>query len=942
MAQPVIQTAFHAGEWAPALNARVDLAKYHSAAALLRNWYVDYRGGASTRMGTKYVIHAFKTTTVRLWGFQASFDVGYIIEFGNFYMRFHFQGAPVLENGISITALSQGNPAALNTAVPHGFSTGDSIYITNVNGMTQINNRFYRVVVVTASQIQLQDLNGNNINSTVYSAYTSGGSVARVYTVATPYQADDVFELKFSQNVNKLVITHPDYVPYELTLVSANNWILNSIQFGASVQAPTGIAVATTLAAGTVNYSYTVTAVDANGQESIAGTAAALANRQDLRTTAGTNRVTWNSVTGAVAYNVYKSEISYTNAVAAGAAHGYIGTVTGTTFDDSNIAPDFIETPPLAKNPFQGAGVASAVITGSGVYTSVPTVTISAAPSGGVTATASAVLHGIAAAVVAGGAGYSVGDAVAFPNGIVLIVATVSAGAVTGYQPLTFTGTSRGSVTSGNTPTNPLSAMASGGGGGGGGSGATINMSWGVGSLTISNPGAGYTSTPSITFSAGAATATAVLQASTAGNPSVSAFDWQRLILAGPTGSPHQFNMSQPGLFYNFNVTDPAQPDDAISGLLVSKQLNDIKALIPMQSGLIAFTSKSAWQIYGQSAGQAPTAIDITAQEQAYNGTNDVPPLVINDSIVYVQAKGSSVRHLNYNFYTNVYTGTDIAVLSSHLFFGKQIVDWCWAEEPFKTAWVIRNDGIALSLAFVREQELIGWGQHQTNGLFKSTASVIEPANNSATYIDVPYFVVQRTINGQTVQFIERMADRFYENYIQPWCVDAGLRYNGTPVTTLFGFEHLANTDVVGLADGVPFEATISASGTLTFADAKIFVTAGLAYTPDLQTLAIDTGNPTIQSKDKKIPAVTLRVQETLGLEIGSDFDHLVPMKDLVQGNVGSMSNEVVTDLVTGDARTILDSRYTVPGQYCIRQTKPWPATILGVIPEIEVGDTKK
>jgi hypothetical protein len=45
------------------------------------------------------------------------------------------------------------------------------------------------------------------------------------------------------------------------------------------------------------------------------------------------------------------------------------------------------------------------------------------------------------------------------------------------------------------------------------------------------------------------------------------------------------------------------------------------------------------------------------------------------------------------------------------------------------------------------------------------------------------------------------------------------------------------------------------------------------------------------------------------------------------------------TDLVNGDAQTILDPTYTIPGQYCIEQTQPLPATILGVIPNITVGD---
>src|SRR5215471_17877866 len=110
---PVIQTSFNAGEWAPALNARVDIQKYHSGAALLRNFFVDYRGGATTRPGTKYVLPTRYNTTTRLIPFTGSFTVTYVLEFGNGYVRFFNNGAPVLENAKTITGISNANPGVV-------------------------------------------------------------------------------------------------------------------------------------------------------------------------------------------------------------------------------------------------------------------------------------------------------------------------------------------------------------------------------------------------------------------------------------------------------------------------------------------------------------------------------------------------------------------------------------------------------------------------------------------------------------------------------------------------------------------------------------------------------------------------------------------------------------------------------------------------------------
>jgi hypothetical protein len=398
--------------------------------------------------------------------------------------------------------------------------------------------------------------------------------------------------------------------------------------------------------------------------------------------------------------------------------------------------------------------------------------------------------------------------------------------------------------------------------------------------------------------------------------------------------------MSQTGSYYNFNISRPIQADDAIEGSIVSGQLNEIKSMVSVPTGLVLLTSKANWLV-SAGTGAAITPIDIVANAHSYNGTSDVPPIIANFDILFVQSKGSIVRDLTFNFYTQIYTGTDISVLSSHLFYGHTILEWAWAEEPFKVVWVVRDDGIALSLTFLKEQELIGWAHSDTDGLFKSVATVVEEVDFGLT--DSIYFVIERVINGNTVKYIEVLETRLFDDdAVNAWCVDAGLRYVGAPATDFSGAEHLAAKDVTGLADGVIIPSfTMPTDGNFTLPTPASVVTVGLPFEPQLKTLPLDIGQPTVQGKRKGINGVTVRVQQTLGLAIGKDFDSTVPMKDLVLGNVGSATNEVVTGLVTADARTIIDPSWDVPGQYCIRQPFPLPVTILGVIPEIEIGDTK-
>lgn len=912
------------------------MPQYHRGAALLRNFFVDYRGGASTRAGTKYILRAKDSDNpVRLIPFQASSDVAYMLEFGEFYIRFYNNGAPVLETALTLTAATAANPAVFTKAT-HGLSVGDWVYASGFTGgtWTNLNGQYFIVgTVPTANTFTLTDLFGNVVSGVGLGVWTAG-AVARVYTLASPYAAADLALLKFAQDVNQMILCHPDYAPAQLTLNSATSWTLSTISFGATIGVPGAPTITTNLGAGTANYAYVVTAVDSHGQESTPSGYGTLANKLDLRTTAGSsNQVAWAAVSGAVSYNVYKATPNFLAAVPVGEQFGFIGNVTGVALIDTNISPDFSLCPQIPKNPFLGAGVLSATVTASGAYATVPTVTI-AAPGSGVQATGIASLGVLSATVASSGNGYAVGDLLPLlsASGAVLQVATLSGSAIATVTVLT-----PGSLTSGSAPATAYSSNA-----GGGSMQPQFNLTWGVTAIIISGAGAGYTAVPAITFSAGAAAATAVLDTASSGNPTVPQYTNQRLFLGGPPGNAQQFNLSQPAQQFNFNITNPTQADDAIEAVLRAGQLNSIRAAVPVSAGLLILTDRQSWILNGGSSGAPATATQLVANAQTYTGISNVPPIIANQEILFVQEKGSIVRDLNYNFGTNVYVGTDISAVSSHLFYGYQILEWAWAEEPFKVVWAVRDDGTLLSLTFLKEQEFCAWAHSDTlGGSFKSVATITEEVDGVRG--DALYTVVERTVRGQTVKYIERMSERLFDDdAVAAWTVDCGLRYDGTPATSFRGGEHLAGLTVNGLADGVPITPFVmAANGAFTLPTAASVVTIGLLITAQLQTLALDISTPTVQGKMKKIAVVVVRCAQTLGLKIGQTFstDSLVAMQDFVLGQIGSMTNETVTGLVTGDGQTIIDPQWSTAGQFCIEQSTPYPASILGVIPRVTVGD---
>lgn len=294
--------------------------------------------------------------------------------------------------------------------------------------------------------------------------------------------------------------------------------------------------------------------------------------------------------------------------------------------------------------------------------------------------------------------------------------------------------------------------------------------------IIISDRGRDYLPGDTITVSGDGTGATAILTVGeqTGTYPGVPSYFQQRRVYGYTLNAPDTYFMSQPAAFTNFDSRIPTIDTDAIIGSPWAVQVNGIQAMLPMPGGLVVFTGKEAEQLAGNgsSAGsvQPITPASQSAQPQAFNGCHQhVAPQKIENEILYVQSKGSIVRDLSYNFFTNIYTGADLTLNSSHLFNNYSIMDWAWCEEPYKTMWVVRSDGILLCLTFVKPQEVAGWARSDTQGLFEAVCSVTEPP------VDALYTAVNRTIGAHDAYTIERMDNRLWTDVEDAWAVDCAL-----------------------------------------------------------------------------------------------------------------------------------------------------------------------
>ena len=156
-------------------------------------------------------------------------------------------------------------------------------------------------------------------------------------------------------------------------------------------------------------------------------------------------------------------------------------------------------------------------------------------------------------------------------------------------------------------------------------------------------------------------------------------------------------------------------------------------------------------------------------------------------------------------------------------------------------------------------------------------------------------------------------------------------------VETLSGLTHLEGQTVSILADGATHPTKTVSSGAISLDRAAKKVKVGLSYTSLLQTMRIDAGsqNGTSQGKTKRIYEITIRLFETVGVEVGPDLDNMerIPFR-----SSANPMNEGIAPF-TGDKEVEFRGNYDTDGFIVVRQTQPLPLTVLSVYPRLVTND---
>lgn len=144
------------------------------------------------------------------------------------------------------------------------------------------------------------------------------------------------------------------------------------------------------------------------------------------------------------------------------------------------------------------------------------------------------------------------------------------------------------------------------------------------------------------------------------------------------------------------------------------------------------------------------------------------------------------------------------------------------------------------------------------------------------------------------------------------------------------GLGHLEGSVVQIVADGVDVGDLTVIGGEVLIGSPAAVVTIGKGYTSELQTLPVTFQQieGAGRGRTKNVQKAYLRVLDTAGLRVGPDSLSTVPVEGLDSSS-----------LSTGERRAVVPGKWSDDGELYVSQSRPLPATILGVTLDIVLGD---
>lgn len=321
-----------------------------------------------------------------------------------------------------------------------------------------------------------------------------------------------------------------------------------------------------------------------------------------------------------------------------------------------------------------------------------------------------------------------------------------------------------------------------------------------------------------------------------------------------------------------------------ISRSIATGGVNDTQWLLALQRLLVG-TEGAVSTVKSSSFDEPLTPTNLSIKDSSSTGASSVDPARVDTRGIFVDRSARALFELSFDGTSSDYNATQVSKLATDLF-TSGIKTLSVQRRPDTRIWVINNDGSCVCIVYEPLEQVLAFIPIETDGAFESVAVLPDDAQ------DRVYFVVNRTINGSTVRYVEKMA---LDSEVKPTMLckvmDAFTSGTNSPAsTTIHVGTHLQGESVVVWADGAPLVTlgadgyttpntyTVNGSGNITVGSAVTNWVAGLPYAARYKSakLAYGAAGGTAMLQMKKVDQVGVIMTDFVraGVRYGSEFDN--------------------------------------------------------------------
>lgn len=419
------------------------------------------------------------------------------------------------------------------------------------------------------------------------------------------------------------------------------------------------------------------------------------------------------------------------------------------------------------------------------------------------------------------------------------------------------------------------------------------------------------------------------------GQPRTVTIHEQRLAFGGNAHQPLTIWGSVTGDFENFKRSTL---DDAAYTFLIGSTRGNSIVWITSQTGLMVGTQGEEWVVGASGQDQAITATSVQVKRQSNYGSAYIQAVQGSDAVIFVQRGRRKVREFVYQFERNAFTAPDLTLLAEHVTAGG-IKQMAFASNPDPVIWAVTQTGGLLSMTFERDQSVVGWSRHITDGEVEAVAVVY----GGVGMADEVWFTAKRTIKDSSthedkiVRYVERLDPKKWKKLDESDLsrfiyLDCAKLIEQEASVTVTGLGHLEGKTVGILADGSNHPARTVTGGQISLQVPAEIVVVGLPFTPRIQPTKteIQMGDGTAQGRKWKNNKAGIRLWRTTGCEYASASEerfYPVPVR-----NVATETGEPEPPF-TGDIDVTLQSVHRSGVDITLRQTLPLPFHVLAITP---------